>query len=200
MIWTLPNGLTMMRIIAAPVIAILVLVGGSDVAVLAFFLFIIASATDFLDGWLARRLDQESAVGKMLDPIADKAMVTMVLFALAAQPGAGSFAFAVPAAIIIVREIMVSGLREFLGEIKLDVTRLAKFKTAAQLVALGTLLLAATITEDDIINPVETDADISGQFIQALGLGLLWISAALTVISGFDYFRKGMAHIRLGKD
>ncbi|MEM7670943.1 MAG: CDP-alcohol phosphatidyltransferase family protein, partial [Pseudomonadota bacterium] len=110
MVWTLPNGLTLLRIACAPVIALLVLAGGSGHAMLAFILFTVAAGTDFLDGWLARKLGQETAIGKMLDPIADKAMVALVIFALAAQPGADSLVFALPASLVILREIMVSGL------------------------------------------------------------------------------------------
>ncbi|MEL6267412.1 MAG: CDP-diacylglycerol--glycerol-3-phosphate 3-phosphatidyltransferase [Pseudomonadota bacterium] len=168
--WTIPNILTAGRIAASPVVALMVLEGATGPA---FALFVVAALTDFLDGWLARALDQRSALGAMLDPIADKAMVILVLAALLGDAG---WAIALPAMAIILREVLVSGLREYLGDVKLAVTRLAKWKTAAQLVAVGALLM-----------PVEA--------AQAAGVVLLWVAAGLTIVTGMDYFRRARPHL-----
>lgn len=186
--WTIPNILTLTRIAAAPVVALMIAVGGSGWALTAFILFAIASITDYLDGWLARELNQTSLIGKMLDPIGDKVMVVLMLLAIATKTD-GEWTFMVPAAVIITREILVSGLREFLGDVKLDVTILAKWKTTVQMVAIGALLLV------DIAPPFE-----GGLEIMIIGTILLWIAAALTAITGWDYFSKGVAEIQAQED
>ncbi|MEL6477386.1 MAG: CDP-diacylglycerol--glycerol-3-phosphate 3-phosphatidyltransferase [Pseudomonadota bacterium] len=214
MIWTLPNLLTMLRIAAAPTVAAMVALGGPVLLFPAFLLFAVAALTDFLDGWIARRFDQQSALGQMLDPIADKVMVILVLFGLAAQESQRSWLFLLPAFAILLREIMVSGLREFLGDVKLPVTRLAKWKTTAQLSALGVLLLfsrehaAGTSSLEDGASQVVLDLLIWQRIVTAdaflntltlgatLGLALLWLAAALTLITGWDYFQKAMPYIR----
>ncbi|MEM9765741.1 MAG: CDP-diacylglycerol--glycerol-3-phosphate 3-phosphatidyltransferase [Pseudomonadota bacterium] len=183
-VWTLPNILTAGRILAAPVLlAFFLLFERSIAAPLALALFVLAALTDFVDGWIARRFDMGSAVGRMLDPIADKAMVIvclMLLMALYAEP-ALPWELALPAVLIALREVLVSGLREFLGAVKLSVTQLAKWKTTAQLAAVGLLLAALP----GAIGPV----------LYPWGIALLWIAAVLTLLSGWDYFRKGVAHI-----
>ncbi|MBY8976331.1 CDP-diacylglycerol--glycerol-3-phosphate 3-phosphatidyltransferase [Rhodobacteraceae bacterium NNCM2] len=189
MIWTLPNCLTIARIVAAPVVGIMVAAGGRDIAIWAFVLFVLASLTDFLDGWVARRLNQVSAVGKMLDPIADKAMVILVLAALASLATGATLSFIIPTMLILLREVLVSGLREFLGDIKLPVTYLAKWKTTVQMVAIGALLLVVPMSE--------TEATDAAYAVYILGTGLLWLAALLTIVTGWDYFRKGIAHIRM---
>jgi len=162
----------------------MVALGGSSWALLAFLLFAAAAFTDFLDGWLARRLGQTTAVGKMLDPIGDKVMVALMLMALAGPLG-DQWVYILPAAVILTREILVSGLREFLGDVKLNVTKLAKWKTTAQLVAIAVLLLARVGA-----------GEMMRLDVLMVGLALLWLAALLTAITGWDYFAKGMRHIR----
>lgn len=182
--WTVPNILTLGRIAAAPIVALMIALGGPGWSGVACVLFIAAALTDFLDGWLARRMNQISALGKMLDPIGDKVMVGLVLLALAAKTG-GDWGFMVPAVVILTREFLVSGLREFLGDVKLNVTRLAKWKTTAQLTALAVLLLV------DSFPPFH-----GGLNLLLIGLVLLWLAALLTAITGWDYFTRGIAHLR----
>lgn len=149
----------------------------------ALGLFAIASITDFFDGYLARIWKQTSTIGRMLDPIADKLLVSAILLLLAAD---GTIAgWTLWAAIIILcREILVSGLREYLAELKVSVpvSRLAKWKTTAQMVALAFLL--AGPAGDKII-----------PYVTQIGIGLLWISAILTLYTGWDYFRAGLKHV-----
>ena len=183
MIWTIPNLLTGFRVLAAPFVALVfALFEGPLAGWIAFVLFVLAALTDFVDGWAARRWGQVSEVGKMLDPIADKAMVTIALAALMGLIGL-NFWYVVPASAILLREVLVSGLREYLGDVKLPVTNLAKWKTTAQMVAIGCLLL---------FQPDE--AGLSAGTI--LGLALLWVAAILTVMTGWDYFSKGIVVLR----
>lgn len=177
MIWTVPNVLTMGRLLAAPLLAIAALLGAPW---LTFGLFIAAAVTDFLDGWLARRLGQISPVGTMLDPIADKAMVLVALLVLVAMRGDGA-ALLIPATLIVFREVLVAGIREYLGDVKLAVTRLAKWKTAIQMVAVGTLLVPEGFGE-----PV----------VPLVGLGLLYAAAGLTLITGADYLTKALNYLK----
>ncbi|MGF1551991.1 MAG: CDP-diacylglycerol--glycerol-3-phosphate 3-phosphatidyltransferase [Paracoccaceae bacterium] len=182
--WTLPNFLTIGRIAAAPVVALAALApAGSAWAWLAFALFALAALTDYADGWLARRLDQKSALGVMLDPIADKVMVIVVLASLmgAVGEGGGRLLVMLPALAIVLRELLVSGLREYLGDVKLPVTSLAKWKTAAQLTAVGALLFA---------HAVPSLAPLGG-----VALAVLWVAAALTGWTGLDYFRQAGPHL-----
>lgn len=180
MIWTIPNILTFGRLIAAPCVALVFVVFERPLADwLAFWIFIGAAATDFFDGWLARKLDQVSELGKMLDPIADKAMVVIALAVILALGGL-TFWLVVPCAIIWSREILISGVREYLGSIKLRVTLAAKLKTTIQMVAIGTVLLFFA-TELMVLF--------------WLGLGMLWVAAGLTFATGWDYFSKAMRHL-----
>ncbi len=185
---SLPNILTYGRIIAVPLVVLCFFVEGrlesSDFARwAALALFAVASITDFFDGYLARIWKQTSTIGRMLDPIADKLLVSAILLLLAAD---GTIAgWALWAAIIILcREILVSGLREYLAELKVSVpvSRLAKWKTTAQMVALAFLLAGPA---GDKIMPYVTE----------IGIGLLWISALLTLYTGWDYFRAGLKHV-----
>lgn len=184
---TIPNILTVGRVVAAPFVAIVFLVLARPLAdIVAFALFTVAGLSDFLDGWLARRWGQVSAFGRMLDPIADKAMVAVTgavlvgLFNLSA-------AVTIPVAVILLRETLVSGLREYLkGARVLDVTLLAKWKTTAQMSAFGVLLLAGAMGPDS--------------WILDVGIALLWLAGALTAITGWDYFAKGLAYIKAKED
>ena len=146
-------------------------------------MFILAAITDFFDGYLARAWQQQSALGRMLDPIADKLLVSVSLLMLAADGTIDDWSL-IPAIIILCREILVSGLREFLAELQVSVpvTRLAKWKTAVQLFAIA-LLLAGPAGET--ILPGTTLA----------GLTALWLAAILTIYTGYDYFRAGIGHL-----
>lgn len=182
-IWWWPNVLTYGRIVAVPVLAALLIYGGITARWVAEVIYIAAAVTDFFDGYLARLWKQQSALGRMLDPIADKVLVSVVLLVLAADGilvGGSMWA----AIIITAREVLVSGLREFLMELRVSVpvTRIAKWKTTVQLVAIGFLIAGPA---GDALVPVITYA----------GIVLLWIAAALTLYTGYDYFRAGLRHV-----
>jgi CDP-diacylglycerol--glycerol-3-phosphate 3-phosphatidyltransferase len=219
--WTLPNILTMLRLIAAPGIAILFLYFNRPFADwFALVLFGLAAITDFFDGYLARAWKQESRLGAMLDPIADKAMVVIALLVITGYSGMDPWLI-LPATAILFREVFVSGLREFLGDTAglLKVTKLAKWKTTAQMLAIAVLFLAMGLeyvreasalrgnaqllnslrdigTED--INVVDV-ARMGGNMVWQLGLAMIWIAAILTVITGADYFRKALPHLTGGR-
>jgi cardiolipin synthase (CMP-forming) len=182
--WNLPNLLTLGRMLAVPfVVACLFWPETFFMRWLALGIFIIAGITDFLDGYIARAWSQQSALGRMLDPIADKLLVSAVLLMLVANHTIVSYSIWA-AIVILCREILVSGLREFLAELKvaLPVSRIAKWKTVLQLVALG-FLIAGTAG----------DATIGG--ITTTGLVLLWASALLTLYTGWDYLVAGLKHV-----
>lgn len=180
----LPNLLTYFRIALVPAVVACFYIPGDLSHWIALALFIVAGLTDFFDGYLARAWEQQSKLGRMLDPIADKLLVAVVLIALTWR---GTIAdVAIWAAIIILcREILVSGLREFLAELRVSVpvTQLAKWKTAIQMVALG-FLLAGPAADKIVPGVTET------------GLTLLWAAAILTLYTGIDYFRAGIVHLR----
>ena len=183
--FSLPNILTYARIVAVPLVVgclywQTILQGGIWLRWLALVIFIAAGITDFFDGYLARSWDQQSMLGRMLDPIADKLLVSTCLLLLVADGTIGRWS-QIAAIIILCREILVSGLREFLAELRVSVpvTRLAKWKTTAQLVAVGVL----------IVGPA---GDALVPHVSWVGLGLLWISAVLTLYTGYDYFRAGL--------
>ena len=179
----LPNLLTYGRVAAVPVVAGLLFWPLEDWARWsALAVFVIAAITDFFDGYLARAWSQQSSLGRMLDPIADKLLVAVCLLMLAADEvitGVSIWA----AIIILSREILVSGLREFLAELRVSVpvTRVAKYKTALQLVSLGFL--------------IAPPKGLSFLDTETIGLGLLWAAALLTLYSGWDYMRAGMKHM-----
>ena len=182
-IWNLPNLLTYGRILAVPVVAGLLMWGGDTARWVALGIYVVAAITDFLDGYLARKWQQQSALGRMLDPIADKVLVSVVLLVLAADGilfGGHMWA----AIIILAREVLVSGLREFLGELRVSVpvTKIAKWKTTAQLLAIGFLIAGPT---GDKVIPHTTQ----------IGIVFLWVAAALTLYTGYDYFRAGLRHV-----
>lgn len=180
---SLPNLLTYGRIAAVPVIAGLVYWGTDFGNWLALVLFIAAGVSDFLDGYLARLMNLQTSLGRMLDPIADKLLVGVLLLVLAAIGRITSWAL-IPAAVILSREILVSGLREFLAELRVSVpvTWLAKWKTTLQLTAIGFLVVGPT---GDQILPITSDIGIAG----------LWISAIVTIYTGYEYFRGGIRHL-----
>lgn len=186
--YNIPNLLTYARIAAVPLIVLCFFVEGrlhgSDLARwTALGIYIVASITDFLDGYLARIWNQMSNIGRMLDPIADKLLVSSILLLLAAD---GTIAgWSIWAGIIILcREILVSGLREYLAELKVSVpvTWIAKWKTTVQMIAIGFLL--AGPAGDKVI-----------PYVTELGIALLWIAALITIYTGYDYFRAGLKHV-----
>ena len=186
---SLPNQLTVARLIAVPLFIATFFMQDVHLGnILALTIFIIASLTDFFDGFLARALDAESKFGTMLDPIADKLLVVAVLVVLVfdRQENTLPRVDIIPALIIILREIFVSGMREFLAseQVKMPVTKLAKWKTAIQFLAL-TFVMAAPVIASETAT------------LQQLGNALLWLAAVLTFITGFQYYRHTMGYIRL---
>lgn len=184
----LPNLLTYGRILAVPLIVLCFFIEGrlhgSDAARWwALGIFVVASVTDFFDGYLARSWNQQSNIGRMLDPIADKLLVASILLLVAAD---GVIAgWSIWAAIIILcREILVSGLREYLAALKVSVpvTWIAKWKTTLQMVAIGFLLAGPA---GDKVLPYTTE----------IGIFLLWVAAIITIYTGYDYFRAGLRHV-----
>ena len=182
----IPNYLTIGRIIIVPVFVISFYLPGFYGDVIPFALFVIASFTDFLDGLLARMYKEESQLGELLDPIADKIIVAAALILLVMDGTIKNYEV-IAAIIILTREILISGLREFLakGRIKLPVSNLAKLKTFLQMFSLSILLTGET--GNKIINFQDYNA-------QTIGIILLWFSAFLTLYTGYDYLRKGIDH------
>jgi cardiolipin synthase len=179
---SLPNLLTLSRILAVPLLVALLWEPGWLGYVVAFLLYSVAGITDYLDGYLARAQGTVSKLGIFLDPIADKIMIVAVLVMLIKIGKIADWAI-IAAIIIILREIAVSGLREFLAELRVSVpvSRLAKWKTAFQIIALGTLILAGALDR--------------WPQIWTFGLGCLWAAALLTLVTGWDYIRVGLRHM-----
>ena len=180
---TIPNLLTIGRVIAVPLlVAALFFLEGNEARWISVALFTLAAISDFLDGYLARVWQQQSELGRMLDPIADKLLVGAVLLMLVYNGTISGWSIWA-ALIILCREILVSGLREFLAElrVKLHVSWLAKWKTVLQMLALG-LLLAGPAAENGLID------------IPQLGLSLLWASAILTLWTGYGYLTAAVDH------
>ena len=185
---SLPNILTYGRIAAIPVVVGCIYaqsIGDGPLWLrwVAVAIFIVAGVTDYLDGYYARIWNQQSAFGRMLDPIADKLLVASCLLMLAADGiiHGWSLWFAI---VILCREILVSGLREYLAALRVSVpvTKLAKWKTTVQLVAIG-FLIAGEAGEQLI--PATT----------LIGIVLLWLSAIVTIYTGWDYLRAGIHHL-----
>ncbi len=181
----IPNLLTMLRIWAIPAIVITFFFQSPAWAWAGVILFAAAGITDYMDGYLARHLNQLSRFGRVLDPIADKLLVGSILLMMAYTGRLGDWGI-IPAVVILCREILVSGLREFLAEIKVGcpVTRLAKWKTACQMTALPVLMVAA---------PSITGS--SATFLYILGQLALWGAATLTVMTGYDYWKSGRKYM-----
>lgn len=216
--WTIPNILTVLRLLAAPGVAVMFLFFARPWADwYALVLFVTAAVTDWFDGWIAREWNQESRLGAMLDPIADKAMVVIALLVITGFSGMVP-SILLPATVILFREVFVSGLREFLGDTAgvLQVTKLAKWKTTAQMVALS-VLFSTGIFEHHFAERVQgmdgptIDAILGGDMPDTLSLGtllwwrdatfyggvlLLWLAAALTAITGWDYFAKARPYLK----
>jgi cardiolipin synthase len=194
--WSLPNILTYGRIAAIPVVvgciyAQSIMDGPLWLRWVAVAVFIAAGVTDYLDGYYARIWNQQSAFGRMLDPIADKLLVASCLLMLAADGIIHGWSLWA-AIIILCREILVSGLREYLAALRVSVpvTKLAKWKTTLQLVAIGFLL--AGDAGDLAVSSISTEI---GPLVTEIGLFLLWTSALITIYTGYDYFRAGIHHL-----
>ena len=219
--WNLPNILTLLRLLAAPSVAIMFLYFNRPLADwFALILFVSAAITDFVDGYLARAWKQETKFGAMMDPIADKAMVIIALVVITGFSGMNPWIL-MPAVLIIFREVFVSGLREFLGDTAgtLKVTVLAKWKTTLQMVAIAILFAKGAFEHYLIERSMGMDQDtqigiLAGDIEDLLGLrsletgleiswyagvGFLWLAMILTVLSGADYFRKALPYLRDSK-
>ena len=181
----IPNLLTVGRIWAIPVIIATFFFPQPIWAWIGVALFVLAAITDYMDGYLARHLNQLSRFGRVLDPIADKLLVGVILIMLAWQGKLGGV-MVIPAVIILGREILVSGLREFLAEIKVGcpVTRLAKWKTACQMTALPMLMVAD-----------KSCSGVFSGFFTWLGGFAFWIAAILTIMTGYDYWKSGRKYM-----
>jgi len=216
--WTIPNTLTVMRLLAAPGVAIMFLYFNRPWADwLALTLFVGAAITDWFDGYLARLWKQESKFGTMLDPVADKAMVVIAIMVITGYNGMNPWLI-LPATLILFREVFVSGLREYLGSKSglLKVTRLAKWKTTAQMIAIAVLFLGTGL---NYLHGVAMQGMTTAEYAQAVaagladpvrpcgsydcasyanlvGIWLLWLAAALTVWTGIDYFVKAWPHLK----
>lgn len=203
---TLPNLLTLSRIFAVPLLGFFL--WWPDWALgylIGFVLYCVIAITDFFDGYLARAQGTVSKLGIFLDPIADKIMVAAVILILTAQgylrgPYVGDL-HVIAGGIILVREITVSGLREFLGgiQVSVPVTKLAKWKTTFQLIALGALILGGAVHGQPCQSFGPTLGPdcktIAQSWVHVVGLGCLWLAAALTCITGWDYLRVGLKHM-----
>ena len=177
--WNLPNILTIGRLATLPLIILLMYIPAAWGAAVALTLYIIGAATDFLDGYLARKNDEVTEFGTFLDPIADKIYVVTIMMMLLATDRLNGI-FVLLAIIIITREFLIAGLREYLGpkDIQVPVSDLAKWKTATQMIAMGLLIIAPYMW--------------GGEFI---GLTLLLAATAITVMTGWDYLKVGYAHM-----
>jgi cardiolipin synthase len=189
----LPNMITIFRILLVPVFALAFALPGDTARLIAFFVFCVAGLSDALDGLAARKLNASSTFGRMLDPIADKILVGVALMMLVAEgsvhqfllvPGLGGLLKLVPALVILAREILVSGLREFLAgvSVSIPVSSIAKMKTTIQMIAIGAMILG----------PI-ADRYVPGA--EAFAYIALWVAAALTVYTGYAYFRAGLAYL-----
>ncbi|MBD3845591.1 CDP-diacylglycerol--glycerol-3-phosphate 3-phosphatidyltransferase [Bosea sp. SSUT16] len=182
--WSLPNLLTYGRILAIPaLVAILFWPRDDWMRWLALGIYTVAAITDYLDGYIARAWSQQSAIGRMLDPIADKLLVAALLLMLVYTGQIEGWTLWA-AIVILCREILVSGLREFLADLKVSVpvSKVAKWKTTAQLFALGFLVVGPA---GDKVLPGNTQ----------IGIVLLWAAAGLTIYTGWDYFNAGIRHL-----
>ena len=214
----IPNILTILRLLSAPGVAVMFLYFTRPYADwLALILFVSAAATDWFDGFLARAWKQETKLGAMLDPIADKAMVVIALMVIVGYSSMSPW-LVLPATVILFREVFVSGLREFLGDTAgtLKVTKLAKWKTTAQMIAIAILFsqgvfehyfgMSAYGMDTALVNDILTGAeeDLHGLtwkfqgmiWAGRIGLVLLWIASILTLITGIDYFLKARPFLK----
>ena len=182
----IPNILTIGRIILVPIFIGTYYLPGAMGDWIPFCIFVLASFTDFLDGLLARLYKEESKLGELLDPIADKIIVASALVLLVMDNTIQGYEV-IAAIIIMIREILISGLREFLAKVQVSVpvTGLAKFKTFIQMFAIATLLTGQSGSK--ILNFGDYNA-------HSIGIILLWLAAFLTIYTGYDYVRKRIHH------
>ena len=180
----IPNILTIGRIILVPIFVITFYIPGFLGDLIPFFIFLLASFTDFLDGMLARFYKEESKLGELLDPIADKIIVAAALVLLVMNNIIKNYEV-IAAIIILTREILISGLREFLAksQVSMPVSGLAKFKTFIQMFAIAILLTGES--GNKLVNFQDYNA-------HTIGIILLWLSAFLTLYTGYDYVKKGI--------
>jgi CDP-diacylglycerol--glycerol-3-phosphate 3-phosphatidyltransferase len=218
---TLPNVLTVLRLLAAPGLAVMFLFFARPYADwCALILFVTAALTDWVDGYLARTWKQETKLGAMLDPIADKAMVVIALMVIVGYSSMSPW-LVLPTTVILFREVFVSGLREYLGDTAgtLKVTQLAKWKTTAQMVAISVLFSQGIFEHFLGMGVFGMGSDQIGQVLSGqvedlhglrwklagmewsgrIGLWLLWVAAGLTLITGVDYLRKALPYLREAK-
>ena len=218
MIWTIPNILTVLRLLAAPGVAVMFLYFTRPYADwFALLLFVAAAVTDWFDGFLARAWKQETKLGTMLDPIADKAMVVIALMIIVGYSSMSPW-LVLPATVILFREVFISGLREFLGDTAgtLKVTILAKWKTTAQMVAISFLFSQGVFEHYLIMSSLGLEQEMISSVIEGatkdelglrwkfnamvwsgnIGVALLWIAAALTLMTGYDYFVKSLPFLK----
>jgi len=218
MSWNVPNILTVLRLLAAPGIAVMFLYFNRPYADwFALILFISAALTDWIDGHLARSWKQVTKIGTMLDPIADKAMVVIALMVIVGYSSMSPW-LVLPATVILFREVFVSGLREYLGDTAgtLKVTKLAKWKTTAQMVAIAVLFAQGVFEHYFGMSVFGMDNEIVADILAGrtedlhglwwkyhgmvwaghLGIWLLWLAAGLTLITGVDYLRKATPHLK----
>jgi CDP-diacylglycerol--glycerol-3-phosphate 3-phosphatidyltransferase len=181
-VYTIPNIITFIRIFLIPIILYLLFSENPNIVLIAGLLFIVSSVSDYFDGYLARTLNQSSKLGTLLDPIADKLLIASVIVVLV-DTGVISNIHVVPAIIILLREIAISGLREFLAKLNTDmpVSKLAKYKTTFQMVSLSILIISLGFELNDLL--------------WNIGLITLWIAAIITLLSGYNYMVKGLKHI-----
>ena len=222
MTWTIPNILTVLRLLAAPGVIVMFLYFDRPWADwFALILFIGVALTDFVDGYLARAWKQETKLGAMLDPIADKAMVVIAFLVIVALNSDRRYGMdpwiLLPATLIVFREVFVSGLREFLGDTAgtLKVTKLAKWKTTVQMIAIAVLFSTGVFEHMYIERTIGMDREIVADILNGgddpnnvrlirdaywgfwwLGVSLLWAAMVLTLLTGFDYLRKAMPYLR----
>jgi cardiolipin synthase len=180
MLKSLPNWLTASRIIVIPLLVVVFFIPHPSTPWITWGLFVLASVTDYVDGWVARAFSAHTALGRFMDPVADKLLVASALLLLVSEQRA----HVLPSIAILGREILVSGLREFLAEVRVSVpvSHLAKIKTSVQMTAIATLFLAPGLPW-----PVT---------IGWLGNLMLWGAAGLTVVTGYAYLKTGLAHMK----
>ncbi|WP_298260042.1 CDP-diacylglycerol--glycerol-3-phosphate 3-phosphatidyltransferase [uncultured Litoreibacter sp.] len=218
MTWNIPNILTLLRLLAAPGVAVMFLYFQRPWADwFALVLFVTAALTDWLDGYLARAWKQESKFGAMLDPIADKAMVIIALLVITGFSGMNPWVL-LPSTLIMFREVFVSGLREFLGDTAglLKVTNLAKWKTTAQMTAIAVLFATGLFEHEFLDRTAGMDEIVVAEIMSGasedplglqwfsvaanvtfkVGVALLWAAALLTIVTGWDYLNKAMPFLR----
>lgn len=185
----LPNALTVGRMLMVPCVVGTVFLSPAAYHVTASTLFLAAGVTDFFDGYLARKFEAQSRLGRLLDPAADKLLVASALLALA-HTGDLKGADIIPAAAILCREFLVSGLREFLAGDKVDlpVNQYGKVKTAVQMTAIYLLLLGPEGFGEGF--------GYAGDLLSVTsGRALLWAAGGMTVFSGYVYLRAGLKYV-----